>query len=82
MPIRGVRIVPGCISCCACEEHCPEVFLVVGTSQVRPGVDPNDFEGGVRLAAEVCPVAVIQVDLPEGAAPEAAAVGAGKASKA
>lgn len=61
MAIRTVWIIEGCISCCSCEEHCPEVFLVEGTSRVLDGVDPNDFDDHVRLAAEVCPVEVIKI---------------------
>ena len=56
-----VWIIEGCISCCSCEEHCPEVFLVEGTSRVLEGANPDDFDEQVRLAAEVCPVEVIKI---------------------
>lgn len=51
-----------CIACGTCEGICPEVFQVTDRSRVKEGVDFNDYEEGIKEAAESCPVSVIKYD--------------------
>jgi ferredoxin len=55
-----VNIVPGCIACGACEQICPEVFVVLDTSVAHNENVPGNEEG-CRAAARACPVSVILV---------------------
>jgi ferredoxin len=62
MGLKNVKIEPGCISCGSCEYLSPEVFKVMITSQVKQGVDFQQFEERIRLAAAKCPVQVIKIE--------------------
>lgn len=62
MAIKSVRIEEDCIACGTCEGICPEVFQVTYRSRVKKGVNFNDYEAGIKEAAESCPVSVIKYD--------------------
>lgn len=62
MAIKRVWIEEDCISCGSCEGICPEVFYVTDHSNVKDGVNLNDFEAGIKEAAEACPVEVIKFE--------------------
>jgi ferredoxin len=62
LPMKNVKIEPGCISCGSCEFLAPEVFKVVVTSQVKSGVDFQAFQAKIRNAAAKCPVQVIKIE--------------------
>ena len=62
MAIKSVWIEEACIACGTCEGICPEVFQVTDRSRVKEGVDFNDYEEGIKEAAESCPVSVIKYD--------------------
>ena len=62
MAISKVWIEEDCISCGSCEGICPEVFYVTDRSNVRDGVNLNDFEAGIKEAAAACPVEVIKFE--------------------
>lgn len=62
MAIKKVWIEEGCISCGLCEQICPEVFVVDDLAAVIEGVDFNEFEEGIKEAAESCPVEVIKYE--------------------
>jgi len=51
-----------CISCGACEDICPEVFMVPDRMVVKPGVDFSMFEAEILDAVESCPVEVIKYE--------------------
>ena len=54
----------GCIGCTLCAATCPEVFEMAGDglAKVKDDPAPADPET-VRLAADGCPVDVIEVDM-------------------
>ena len=56
MAIKRVWIEEDCIACGTCEGICPEVFTVTDRSRVNEGVNFDDFEAGIKEAAESCPV--------------------------
>ena len=58
MAIKSVWIEEDCIAC----GTCPEVFQVTDRSRVNEGVNFNDYEEGIKEAAESCPVSVIKYD--------------------
>jgi len=66
MPIKKVWIEEGCISCSLCMDICPQVFDVkdgedcVITTKALQHFDTQHDE--IVLAAEDCPVEVIQLD--------------------
>lgn len=60
MSISKVWVEEDCISCGACEAVCPEVFEVQDISQVKEGVNFEDYEAEIKEAAEGCPVEVIK----------------------
>jgi len=60
--MKKVTIEPGCISCGSCEFIAPEVFQIIGTSQVKKDVDINTFAEVIRQAAAKCPVQVIKIE--------------------
>ena len=60
--MKNVKIEPGCISCGSCEFINPEVFQVIGTSQVKAGVSFDEFNARIREAAAKCPVQVIKIE--------------------
>ena len=60
MAIKRVWIEEDCIACGTCEGICPEVFTVTDRSRVNEGVNFDDFEAGIKEAAESCPVEVIK----------------------
>lgn len=62
MAIKSVWIEEDCIACGTCECICPEVFQVTDRSRVNEGVNFNDYEEGIKEAAESCPVSVIKYD--------------------
>lgn len=62
MAIKSVWVEEDCISCGSCEGICPEVFYVTDHSNVREGINFNDFEAGIKEAAEACPVDVIKYE--------------------
>jgi len=59
--MKTVKIEPGCISCGSCEFLVPEVFKVMITSQVKEGVDFQEFAERIKDAAAKCPVQVIKI---------------------
>ncbi len=60
MSISKVWIEEDCISCGACEAACPDVFEVKDISEVKEGINYNDYETEIKEAAEGCPVEVIK----------------------
>lgn len=54
MAIKRVWIEEDCIACGTCEGICPEVFTVTDHSRVNEGVNFDDFEAGIKEAAESC----------------------------
>ena len=52
MAIKRVWIEEDCIACGTCEGICPEVFTVTDRSRVNEGVNFDDFEAGIKEAAE------------------------------
>ena len=64
MAITRVWIEEGCISCGLSEDNCPEVFKVKaeGSTVVIKGVDYSGLEEKIKMAADLCPVAVIKYD--------------------
>ena len=64
--IARIWIEDGCISCSLCQDVCPDVFEVRDgeTCVVRPGAAANfrALDDEIRLAAEDCPVEVIQIE--------------------
>lgn len=54
MAIKRVWIEEDCIACGTCEGICPEVFTVTDRSRVNEGVNFDDFEAGIKEAAESC----------------------------
>ena len=53
MAIKSVWIEEDCIACGTCEGICPEVFQVTDRSRVNEGVNFNDYEEGIKEAAEI-----------------------------
>jgi ferredoxin len=62
MAIKKVWIEEGCTSCGLCQDICPEVFIVEDVATVIEGVTLNDFEAGIKEAADSCPVEVIKYE--------------------
>lgn len=62
MALKKVWIDEGCISCGLCEDICPEVFKVVEIATVIEGINYNEYENGIKEAAENCPVEVIKFE--------------------
>ena len=61
--ITHVWIEKGCVSCGLSESTCPEVFKVKAEgSTVIEGVDYSGLEKKIKMAADLCPVAVIKYD--------------------
>ena len=52
MAIKRVWIEEDCIACGTCEGICPEVITVTDRSRVNEGVNFDDFEAGIKEAAE------------------------------
>jgi len=51
-----------CIACGACEEVCPEVFILEDDlAEVKHDPVPLEFEEACREAMEVCPVEAISL---------------------
>lgn len=59
--IKGVKVLPGCISCGTCEVICPKVFHVNSISQVNEGVTFQEYQDCIKEAAEMCPVDAIEI---------------------
>lgn len=55
-----VEIVPGCISCGACEAINSEVFILNDLAHVNEENVPGNEED-CRTAADACPVSVIKI---------------------
>ena len=64
MAITRLWIEEGCISCGTSEHNCPEVFKVKaeGSTLVIKCVDYSGLEEKIKMAADLCPVAVIKYD--------------------
>lgn len=66
MSIKKVWIEEGCISCQLCMDICPEVFLVKDGMDCEITPEAQQHFAGKRaditLAAEDCPVEVIQLE--------------------
>ena len=63
MAITRVWIEEGCISCGSSERNCLEVFKVKEKgATVIEGVDYSGLEKKIKMAADLCPVAVIKYD--------------------
>ena len=60
MAITKVWIEEDCTACGACEDICPEVFLVKDIATIIEGVNFSDYEAQIKDAAESCPVEVIK----------------------
>jgi len=61
--ITRVWIEKGCVSCGLSESTCTEVFKVKAEgSTVIEGVDYSGLEKKIKMAADLCPVAVIKYD--------------------
>ena len=61
--ITRVWIEKGCVSCGLSESTCPEDFKVKAEgSTVIEGVDYSGLEKKIKMAADLCPVAVIKYD--------------------
>jgi ferredoxin len=60
--IKGVRVLPGCISCGTCEAVCPDVFFIDGVSKVRDDAVIEENQDCIKEAAEMCPVGVIEIE--------------------
>ena len=60
MAIKKVWIEDGCTSCGLCQDICPEVFIVEDAAAVIDGVNFEDYDAGIREAADSCPVEVIK----------------------
>lgn len=66
MPIKQVRIEPGCILCRRGSDLYPAVFeapFEATTESVRACVDLVRHEADILEAADACPVGVIRVEL-------------------
>lgn len=61
MPIKNVKVIPGCISCKACENVAPAIFKVQPKSKVI-SENFNEFQSEILQAEAICPVQVIKVD--------------------
>ena len=65
MAINKVWIEPGCILCNLSVDSCSSVFEIPDGSdaaQVKEGVDFSAHDADIRMAAEGCPVQVIQFE--------------------
>lgn len=62
MAIKKVWIEEGCTVCGMCEDLCPEVFEVDDEAIVKDGADLENNEGGIKDAAESCPVEIIKYE--------------------
>lgn len=62
MSISKVWIEEDCISCYACEEICPAVFVVDDRAKVILNADFVKHGSEIEAAAEACPVAVIKYE--------------------
>jgi len=62
MAITKVWIEEGCTSCGLCEDECPEVFEIDDVAEIKDGINPAEFEAGIKEAAEGCPVEVIKFE--------------------
>jgi ferredoxin len=60
--MKKVTIQPGCITCGSCEYLCPAVFAVTDRSRVKEDANLNENAAGIKIAAEKCPVQVIQYE--------------------
>lgn len=63
MAIKKVTIdTDACAASAVCEAICPEVFEVDDYSQVKEGVDLNEYEEQIKEAAESCPTQAILIE--------------------
>ena len=60
--IINIKILPGCVSCGACEATCPEVFEVSGIVQIKANSDLSKNEDLIKEAADICPVNTIKIE--------------------
>jgi ferredoxin len=61
MPIKNVKVIPGCIRCKACENVAPAIFKVQPKSKVISDKF-NEYQSEILQAEAICPVQVIKVD--------------------
>jgi len=57
--MKKLKIIPGCISCGACEFIAPDVFEVTDLSRLKAGVDLMAHKEAIIKAAAACPVRAI-----------------------
>ena len=51
-----------CTGCGLCEDTCPEIFELNDVAKVKERTDFNEFEEGIKEAAESCPNEAIQFE--------------------
>jgi len=57
--MKKVIIMPGCLSCGACEFYAPDVFEVTDISHVKKEVEVTKYEEQINTAIKNCPVRII-----------------------
>ena len=62
MAITKVWMEEGCTACELCADICPEVFEVDEYSQVKEGVDLDEYAEQIKEAADSCPTQAIIVE--------------------
>lgn len=63
MAIKSVWIEEDCIACGTCRRHLSRSISGYRPApRVNEGVNFNDYEEGIKEAAESCPVSVIKYD--------------------
>ena len=60
--MKKLRIIPGCISCGACEFIAPDIFEVTDVSRVKPDADIAAHQEVIKKAVKACPVQAIIYD--------------------
>ena len=60
--IKKVWIMPGCLSCGACQFIAPKVFRIDGISKINENVDLEENSNLIGIAAKKCPASVIKFE--------------------